>query len=164
MINDKMDEIDHATIENNNSHIISSGETQLLDEETLQRLGFDDGDIEMLGMLKDINPTICNMEAIKQNYMDIIRGRSGQSELSVETIIDSNEDIIPGTNITKHNISTDVLTIMINEINGSAASGVSMGGKAKSKKSKRHNKITKRHKSIRKRKRIRTNKRRQQRL
>ena len=160
MINDKMDETDNVTIENNNSHIISTGETQLLDEETLQKLGFDDGDIEMLGMLKDINPTTCNMEAIKQNYIDIIRGRSGQSELSIETIIDSNEDIIPGTNITKHNISTDVLTIMINEINMSVASGVSMGGKEKAKKDKRRNRITKRRKSNRKKKRKRTNKRR----
>ena len=163
-MNNEKDEIGEIGEIGETEHTIPNEDVQVLDEDMLKQLGFDAGDIEMLGMLKDIDPVKCNMEIIKQNYMDITQGRTGQSNLSIEAIMDSDSDVIAGTDIVKHKLANDVLTLMIDEIIGS---GVSMGGSMRG--SMRGNPIRKKHNKKRnitnkmlksKRKRKRTNKRR----
>jgi hypothetical protein len=130
MINEENNQID-GNIEDYGVHDVSSDipvSKVELNEEILIKMGFDYGDIEMLEMLKDIEPKKCNMDTIKQNYMDILQGRTSESNIVFDVIVGSEGDTIFGTDILKKSIANDVLTLLVNEINNP------VGGKVKRKR------------------------------
>ncbi len=136
MINEENNQI-VGNVENNSDHVILGEEEQMptkeqakveLNEDILTKMGFEYGDIEMLEMLKDIDPIKCNMDTIKQNYMDILQGRTSESNLVFDVIISSENDTIFGTDILKNSIANDVLALLVNEINNP------VGGKMKRKR------------------------------
>jgi hypothetical protein len=146
-------------MEDKYTHIIPSEGEQMptleLKEEILAKMGFDYGDIEMLEMLKDIDPTKCNMDIIKQTYMDMLQGRTAETNIDFDVIIGTEGDTIFGTNIAKRGIANDVLTLLVNEINNPNPVG---GNKVRRK---RRGKTMRKTKTIRKiKKKRRTKKRR----
>lgn len=162
MIDEKNDDMD-TNIERNSEHSISNSNShspilveEELDEDILKKLGFEDGDIEMLGMLNDINATL-GMTTIREEYMKSLVDEFGINGLEIEAIINAEGDMIPGNNISKHKVSNSVLTKIHNKIiNAELDDDVGMnGGKRKKSRRKRYRKkVSKRKKSRRKKRRF----------
>lgn len=157
--NDNMDMDMDTNIERNSEHSIGNSSILVqeeLDEEILKKLGFEDGDIEMLEMLNNINATL-GMTTIREEYMNSLIDEFGINGLEIEAIINADGDMIPGNNISKHNVANSVLTKIHNKIiNTELDDDLGMnGGKRKRSRRRRYRKNGgKKKRSMRKKRRF----------